>query len=289
MDIILKNLSYTYNPNSPFERKVLHEINLELKEEKWIAIVGRTGSGKSTLVQHMNGLIRPTSGSIQIGDITITADRKKHPPLFRKVGMVFQYAEHQLFEETVAKDIAYGPKNLEWPEELIDKRVKKAMNQVGLDPSLLERSPFELSGGQKRRVAIAGVLAMQPNVLILDEPTAGLDPAGKAMIMRLIEEWQKEGQRTVILITHQMDDVAEYADEVIVLADGNVKWQTDPLTLFSSYRTELEEMGLGIPKSMQFVEELNQKLTVPIQLPSIKKHDILKQIADHLKRKDVSG
>jgi energy-coupling factor transport system ATP-binding protein len=288
MDIILKNVSYTYHPRSPFERKVLHEIDLTLKQGKWIAIVGKTGSGKSTMVQHMNGLIKPTSGSIQIGDVTITSDRKKHPPLFKKVGMVFQYAEHQLFEETVAKDIAYGPRNLEWPEEMIHKRVKTAMQQVGLDVSLMERSPFELSGGQKRRVAIAGVLAMQPEVLILDEPTAGLDPAGKEKIMHLIEEWQKEEQRTVIVITHQMDHVAEYADEVVVLAEGRVKWHTDPLHLFRTYRRELEEMGLGIPESMQLVEELNTKLANPIQLQSIKKKDIFKQMAEHMKRRDIT-
>jgi energy-coupling factor transport system ATP-binding protein len=288
MDIILKNVSYTYHPRSPFERKVLHEIDLTLKQGKWIAIVGKTGSGKSTMVQHMNGLVKPTSGSVQIGDVTITSDRKKHPPLYRKVGMVFQYAEHQLFEETVAKDIAYGPRNLEWPEEMIQKRVKTAMHQVGLDVSLMERSPFELSGGQKRRVAIAGVLAMQPEVLILDEPTAGLDPAGKEKIMHLIEEWQKEEQRTVIVITHQMDHVAEYADEVIVLADGRVQWHTDPLKLFTTYRRELEDMGLGIPESMQLVEELNKKLASPIQLQSIKKKDIFRQIAEHMKRRDIS-
>jgi energy-coupling factor transport system ATP-binding protein len=288
MDIILKNVSYTYHPRSPFERKVLHEIDLTLKQGKWIAIVGRTGSGKSTMVQHMNGLIKPTSGSIQIGEVKITSDRKKHPPLYRKVGMVFQYAEHQLFEETVAKDIAYGPRNLEWPEELIQKRVKTAMQQVGLDVSLRERSPFELSGGQKRRVAIAGVLAMQPEVLILDEPTAGLDPAGTEKIMHFIEEWQKEEQRTVIVITHQMDHVAEYADEVVVLAEGKVQWHTDPLKLFTSYQKELEGMGLGIPESMQLVAELNNKLDSPIQLQSIKKRDIFKQIAEHFKRRDVS-
>jgi energy-coupling factor transport system ATP-binding protein len=288
MDIILKNLSYTYHPRSPFERKVLHEIELTLKQGKWIAIVGKTGSGKSTMVQHMNGLIKPTSGSIQIGDVTITSDRKKHPPLYRKVGMVFQYAEHQLFEETVAKDIAYGPKNLEWPEDMIHKRVKTAMQQVGLDESLMGRSPFELSGGQKRRVAIAGVLAMQPEVLVLDEPTAGLDPAGKEKIMHLIEEWQKEERRTAIVITHQMDHVAEYADEVVVLAEGRVQWHTDPLKLFTMYRKELEDMGLGIPESMQLVAELNKKLTNPIQLQSIKKKDIFKQIAEQLKRRDIS-
>jgi energy-coupling factor transport system ATP-binding protein len=288
MDIILKNVSYTYHPRSPFERKVLHEIDLTLKQGKWIAIVGKTGSGKSTMVQHMNGLVKPTSGSVQIGDVTITSDRKKHPPLYRKVGMVFQYAEHQLFEETVAKDIAYGPRNLEWPEEMIQKRVKTAMHQVGLDVYLMERSPFELSGGQKRRVAIAGVLAMQPEVLILDEPTAGLDPAGKEKIMHLIEEWQKEEQRTVIVITHQMDHVAEYADEVVVLAEGRVQWHTDPLKLFTTYRRELEDMGLGIPESMQLVEELNKKLASPIQLQSIKKKDIFRQIAEHMKRRDIS-
>lgn len=286
MDIIIKNLSYTYHPKSPFERKVLHDINLHMKENKWFAIMGRTGSGKSTLVQHMNGLLHPTSGSIQIGDVLITSERKKKPPLFKDVGMVFQYPEHQLFEETVAKDIAYGPKNLGWPEEIVHNRVRKALELVGLDAAYMERSPFDLSGGQKRRVAIAGVLAMQPKVLILDEPTAGLDPAGKKTIMNMLAEWQRLENKTIILITHHMDDVAEYADEVLVLQDGKVRWQTSPLTLFTQYRQELEEIGLGIPKSVQLLEELNQKLDQPILLTTVKKQAILQQIADHIRKKD---
>lgn len=290
MDINVKNLSYTYQPHSPFERKVLHDIKLEIKSNQWTAIIGRTGSGKSTLIQHMNGLLRPTSGSIQIGDVHISSDRKKHPPLFQQVGMVFQYPEHQLFEETVAKDVAFGPKNLEWPEELIYNRVKGAIKQVGLDPSFMERSPFELSGGQKRRVAIAGVLVMQPKILILDEPTAGLDPVGKRTIMQVIKEWQQASpDRTVILITHHMDDVAELADDVVVLADGRVKWHTDPFSLFTLYRQELEEIGLTVPQSIQLVEELNKGLTPPIQLNSIKKDEVFKKIADYFKGKDLTS
>lgn len=285
MDINIKNLSYTYQPQSPFERKVLHDIQLEITANQWTAIIGKTGSGKSTLIQHMNGLLRPTSGSIQIGDVIISSDRKKHPPLFQKVGMVFQYPEHQLFEETVAKDVAFGPRNLEWPEDLVHNRVKSALKQVGLDLSFMERSPFELSGGQKRRVAIAGVLVMQPKVLILDEPTAGLDPVGKRTIMKVIKEWQQDSPgRTVILITHQMDDVAELADVVVVLAEGRIKWHTDPFSLFTLYRQELEEIGLAVPQSIQLVEALNKRLTPPIQLNSIKKDEVFKQIADYFKR-----
>lgn len=287
MDIIIKNLSYTYHPKSPFERQVLHEIQLHLEKHKWIAILGKTGSGKSTLVQHMNGLLKPTSGSIQIGDQVITADKKKGPPLYQKVGMVFQYPEHQLFEETVAKEIAYGPRNLGWPEEIVSRRVRQALELVGLEQSYLERSPFELSGGQKRRVAIAGVLAMQPRVLILDEPTAGLDPAGKRSILQMLLEWKQADERTIILITHHMDDVAEYADEVIVLDEGRVKWHTDPLHLFTAHSQELKELGLGLPSCVQLIEDLNMKLAEPIPLLSVKKQDIMKQIAQHIGKKDM--
>lgn len=289
MDIIIKNLSYTYQPHSPFERKVLHDIQLEIKSNQWTAIIGKTGSGKSTLIQHMNGLLHPTKGSIQIGDVLISSDRKKHPPLFQKVGMVFQYPEHQLFEETVAKDIAFGPKNLEWPEELIHNRIQSVIKQVGLDATFLERSPFALSGGQKRRVAIAGVLVMQPQILILDEPTAGLDPSGKKKIMQVIKEWKEASpDRSVVLITHQMDDVAEHASDVVVLADGKVKWHTDPFNLFTRYHQELEEIGLAIPQSLHLVKELNKELMPPIQLSSIKKDEVFIQIANYFKGKDLT-
>lgn len=285
MDIIIKNLSYSYQANTPYEQQVLRNISLEIKEGSWISMIGRTGSGKSTLVQHMNGLYTPSAGSLQIGDTLITSKRKKKQSLYQQVGMVFQYPEHQLFEESVRKDIAFGPKNLGWPDDMIEHRVIKVMEQVGLHPELAERSPFQLSGGQKRRVAIAGILVMNPHLIILDEPTAGLDPLGKRAILELIHGWWKEEEkRTVITITHQMEDVAEYADQVVVLEEGRVKWQLTPYKLFTTYSKELERMGLELPKILQLVNEINEGLKEPIVPVSLKKDDVLKQLAGIYKK-----
>lgn len=284
MDISVKDLSYTYHSRTPYETQVLKNISLEITAGSWVSLIGRTGSGKSTLVQHMNGLYTPTSGSVQIGDTLLTSQRKKKVPLFDQVGMVFQYPEHQLFEESVKKDISFGPKNLGWPEALIESRVDRVMEQLGLSPELAERSPFQLSGGQKRRVALAGILVMDPQILILDEPTAGLDPQGKKSIMELIHSWHIAEKRTVVTITHQMEDVAEYSDQVVVLEEGQVKWQTDPYTLFTVYAEELERMGLELPRALQLVRELNEGLKEPFVPVSIKKQDVFKQLAHFLNK-----
>ncbi len=284
MDIHIRHLSYTYHPGTPFEHQVLQNVHLHIAYGHRVALVGRTGAGKSTLVQHMNGLLKPTQGSVQIGDVTIGSNRRKHPPLYKHVGMVFQYPEQQLFEETVFKDVAYGPKNLGWPDEMVENRVRQALTHVGLEPRYWQQSPFALSGGQKRRAAIAGILAMQPNILILDEPTAGLDPLGRQKIMDMLSEWQAKDKRTLILITHQMEDVAEYTDEVIVLHEGKLKCQLDPLTLFTEYADQLQQLGLDIPRWIELVSCLNRKLNPPIQLESCKKADVLRQVACNLRQ-----
>lgn len=281
MDIRIENLGYTYHPRSPFEQRVLEGIHLHIPAGTWLAIAGKTGSGKSTLVQHINGLLQPTEGTVQVGDVVMSSSSKKQRILYERVGMVFQNPEHQLFEETVEKDIAYGPKNMGWSENDVQERVKEAITQVGLDDSFFERSPFALSGGEKRRVAIAGVLAMQPRILVLDEPTVGLDPHGKKMMLDMIRDWQKKDKRTVILVTHQMDDVAEYADQVLILESGKVKWQTDPLTLFSMYHAECQLLGLDIPQALKLLTKLNEKLDTPITVESPRKEVILQTIAKY--------
>ncbi|EGL81984.1 ABC transporter related protein [Caldalkalibacillus thermarum TA2.A1] len=283
MEIITKDLGYIYHPRTPFAKRVLTDVNIRIKANRLVAVVGQTGSGKSTLIQHFNGLLKPSEGYVQVGPHKLEAGQKKIPILHESVGLVFQYPEHQLFAETVEKDIAFGPKNLGWPEELINLRVRQVLDKIGLAPSYLSRSPFELSGGEKRRVAIAGVLVMQPDILILDEPTAGLDPEGQQQILEMMVRWKQERGKTVILVTHQMDHVAEYADEVVVMEAGRVKWQTTPLALFTQYTEQLRQLGLEIPSLIELVQELNQRLKEPIPLTSTKKETILSTIARYVK------
>jgi len=285
MEVIFDKVSSSYDPHSPIEKLVLNEISFKWAESQSLGIVGRTGSGKSTLIQHMNGLLYPTKGTIKIGQIEIQANRKKHPPLFQQVGVVFQYPEHQLFEETVLKDVSFGPTNLGWSKEKVQEQSERALSAVGLDQSFYQRSPFQLSGGEKRRVAIAGVLAMEPSILILDEPTAGLDPQGKEHILDLVKGWLKQDkERKVVMITHNMDDIAELVDEVLVLSAGKIKWHTDPFTLFTKHKEELQELHLELPQAVQLIEHLNTKLNPPIELFSVKKEDIVKQIASYIKK-----
>lgn len=286
MEITLKEVSFSYNAGTPLQNDVLEEITLALGSNKTIAVVGRTGSGKSTFVQLLNGLLQPTRGSIDLGDIQIVHNSKKLPILYDKVGMVFQFPEHQLFEDTVIKDISFGPRNLGWTAEVIRSKSLEAMKLVGLDESFCDRSPFELSGGEKRRVAIAGVLTMDPTILILDEPTVGLDSEGKHSLMSLFHAWQKEKERTVIIVTHDMDIVAEYADEVIVFERGEIHLKTEPLTLFTQYRSELNAMGLKLPMALQLVEALNTRWSKSIELKSVKKELIIQQIADRFLRRE---
>lgn len=234
MDIRFKQVDFTYQPNTPFEQRALFDINLTIQDGSYTAIVGHTGSGKSTLLQHLNALVKPTKGQVTIGERVITpeTDNKNLKPIRKKVGIVFQFPEAQLFEETVERDIAFGPKNFGVSDEEAKKLAKKMLDLVGLDEKYLQHSPFELSGGQMRRVAIAGVLAMEPEVLVLDEPTAGLDPKGRKEMMEMFSRLHKEHNMTIVLVTHLMDDVANYADHVIVLEKGQIVRAGAPQEVF---------------------------------------------------------
>ena len=259
MCIEFKNLSYVYFPKSPYEYKALDNINLKIKKGKMTAIIGHTGSGKSTLAQHINGLLIPTSGEVHVKDYVITNKAKiKGVKALRKyAGMVFQFPEYQLFEETIYKDIAFGPKNFGVKGEELDCLVKSSLKMVGLDESYLEKSPFELSGGQKRRVAIAGILALDPEVLILDEPTAGLDPQGALEIMELFKHLNNLG-KTIVMITHEMDFVLKYCDEVVVMKDAHLVAHTDPINFFYDENL-LKEVIIEEPLVVTFVKKLSQK------------------------------
>jgi energy-coupling factor transport system ATP-binding protein len=259
MIIELKDVDYIYNPGTPFEKKALDKINLQVEEGEFIGLIGHTGSGKSTLVQHLNGLMKPTAGKIIIDGQDLSSKETKMKSVRQKVGLVFQYPEHQLFEETIYKDIAFGPKNLGLSEEEVDKRVRDAMELVGLDfEELKERSPFELSGGQKRRVAIAGVIAMKPKVLILDEPTAGLDPKGRDDILDEIRKIYDKENITIILVSHSMEDIARLVNRIFVMHRGKVALDGPTREVFSK-TDELEEMGLGIPQITKFMKAFKGK------------------------------
>ncbi len=256
MKINIENVSYIYNEGTPFEKKALNNINIEIGEGEFIGLIGHTGSGKSTFVQHLNGLIRPTKGKIYIDDLDITQPKLNLKEVRQKVGLVFQYPEYQLFEESIYKDIAFGPENLGLNEEEVKLRVEKAMDLVGLDyETMKDRSPFELSGGQKRRVAIAGVLAMRPRVLVLDEPTAGLDPHGRDEILEQIERLYKEGDISIILVSHSMEDIAKLASRVVVFSKGEIKFDGKTREVFR-HSKELEELNLGVPQITKFMQVL---------------------------------
>lgn len=255
----IKNLNYIYNPNTPFEKKALDNINLEINEGEFIGLIGHTGSGKSTLVQHLNGLMKPTSGDIIIDGANITKKDGNLKEVRQKVGLVFQYPEHQLFEETIYKDIAFGPRNLGLSEEEVHNRVKESMESVGLDfEELKDRSPFELSGGQKRRVAIAGVIAMKPKILVLDEPTAGLDPRGRDEILGEIQKLYKKEGITIILVSHSMEDVAKLVDRILVMHRGKVEMDGKTREVFRR-ANELENLGLGVPQITKFMKIFKKK------------------------------
>lgn len=242
-----ENLSYVYQPGLPQQHSALKNISFEIADHDFVAVIGHTGSGKSTLIQHLNALIKPTSGRILLDGEDITDPKADLRAVRRRVGIVFQYPEHQLFEETVYRDIAFGPSNMGLSEEEIQKRVKEAMSFVGLDESFCEKSPFELSGGQKRRVAIAGVLSMRPDVLILDEPTAGLDPKGRDEILSQLAELHKNSSMTVIFVSHSMEDVAKTAKSVMVLNRGELFMYGGVAEVFS-HAAELQKIGLNVPQ-----------------------------------------
>lgn len=259
MSIKIENLKHVYMPKSPFEKLALNNVNLEINEGEFVALIGHTGSGKSTLIQHMNGLLKPSSGRIIVDGEDITKNTVKLTDIRKKVGLVFQYPEYQLFEETIEKDIEYGPRNLGLHQEEITRRVKKSMKMVGLDyDKYKNKSPFDLSGGQKRRVAIAGVIAMEPKVLILDEPTAGLDPKGRDDILAQIKILHEEYKMTIILVSHSMEDVGKLAERIIVMNKGEVALEGEPAKVFKEV-DKLEEIGLAVPQVTYLMKALKEK------------------------------
>ena len=256
--IRVENLTHTYGLDTPFCRSAVKGMNLEIRKGEFLGIIGHTGSGKSTLIQHLNGLLKPTNGTIYLNGQDIWADPKKIRDVRFKVGLVFQYPEYQLFEETCYKDIAFGPKNMGLKSDEIDRRVRAAAAFAGLSEDLLEKSPFDLSGGQKRRVAIAGVIAMDPEVLILDEPSAGLDPKGRRDLLRNIREYHEQRGTTVVMVSHSMDEVAENVDRIVVLAQAGVVMSGTPREVFSRAQ-ELVDVGLNVPQVTQIAMELRRQ------------------------------
>ncbi|WP_138420150.1 energy-coupling factor ABC transporter ATP-binding protein [Aquibacillus sediminis] len=287
MDISFKNVSYIYQPNTPFEHRALQNLSFDIKSGSYVAIVGHTGSGKSTLLQHLNGLLRPTDGQVQIGNFTLSPDEKLKNvmDLRKKVGVVFQYPEHQLFEETVAKDIGFGPKNFGEAEQEINKRLYEVIEAVQLPESLLERSPFDLSGGQMRRVAIAGVLAMAPEVLVLDEPTAGLDPRGQKDMMDMFYQLHKQKGLTTILVTHSMEDALRYADHVIILNKGTKYMEGTPLDVFTR-KQELNEVQLDIPEIIEFLNKVEKRFAINLSYQGQSLAEVAQQVVEKLKGKN---
>ena len=265
MEPILKieNLNYIYSVGTPFEHKALDNVNFSVNRGEFIGIIGHTGSGKSTLMQHLNGLLKPTSGKVILDGKDIWADKHSTRQARFRVGLVFQYPEYQLFEETVYKDIAFGPKNMGLSAEEIDRRVREAAGFVGLTEAQLEVSPFDLSGGQKRRVAIAGVIAMEPEVLILDEPTAGLDPTGRADILANIESYRKAKNATIMMVSHSMEDVARLTDRLLVMNGSKLAMDGTPREVFA-HAQELVDMGLSIPQVTQVFLHL-QKMGLNVE------------------------
>jgi energy-coupling factor transport system ATP-binding protein len=282
MSIRLENVNYIYGEGSGQEKWALKNINLTIHDREFIGIVGHTGSGKSTLTQLLNGLEKPSSGTIYYNDEDIQADGYERRKLRQKVGLVFQYPEHQLFEVSVIKDVEFGPRNLGLSNLDVEKRSFDALKHVGLSDDLLDVAPFALSGGQKRRVAIAGVLAMQPEVLILDEPTAGLDPAGRTEILELLKKLHEENNITVILVSHSMDDVARYAGRILVMNQGELVLDGEPQKVFR-YRDELRKIGLDVPQSTNILYELRDR-GMAVGTEGITPEQAAECIADSLRR-----
>ncbi|MCP1121980.1 energy-coupling factor ABC transporter ATP-binding protein [Bacillus sp. AFS018417] len=279
MEITFQKVEHRYQYKTPFEKRALYDIDISLPSGGYYAIIGHTGSGKSTMIQHLNGLLQPTSGTVQIGEYRISSQKKakKLKPLRKKVGVVFQFPEHQLFEETVEKDICFGPSNFGVSEEAAKQKAKDAIRLVGLSEELLERSPFELSGGQMRRVAIAGVLAMEPEVLVLDEPTAGLDPKGQNELMEMFYHLHKQNNLTVILVTHNMEDAAKYADNIVVMHKGTVFLQGTSEEVFT-YADELEQIGVSLPMPLKYKREIEEKLGISIPKATLSLEDLADEV-----------
>ncbi|WP_341300929.1 energy-coupling factor ABC transporter ATP-binding protein [Lysinibacillus sp. FSL H8-0500] len=284
MDIKLQQVSYAYAQGTPFEKRALFDVNFDIPSQTYQAIIGHTGSGKSTILQHFNALLRPTSGQVHIGDrLIVTGKKAKDLKAVRqKVGIVFQFPEHQLFEETVLKDIMFGPMNFGVSEEEAEARARKLVRLVGLPANVLEKSPFDLSGGQMRRVAIAGVLAMDPEVIVLDEPTAGLDPRGQKEIMDMFYELHKERQLTTILVTHSMEDAARYADNIVIMHEGKNVLRGTPRDIFKDVET-LKSFRLEPPRIVRFQQKVEQMIGQPFSKVCLTEEELAAEIAQLLR------
>ena len=258
MAIQVEDLCYTYGEGTALERQALKHVSFEIQDGEFVGLIGHTGSGKSTLIQHLNGLIKPTSGDIKYQGVSIYSQGYKLKDLRSKVGLVFQYPEYQLFEADIFTDVCFGPKNLGLPQEEVEKRARHALKLVGMDEKFYKQSPFELSGGQKRRVAIAGVLAMRPEMMILDEPTAGLDPQGREAILGQIERVKREHGLTILVVSHSMEDMARYVDRIMVMNDGVKMFDDTPKEVFRHYK-ELEAIGLAAPQITYVVQGLRER------------------------------
>ena len=280
MDISLQQVGYLYGKDTPFEKRALQGVDATIRSGSYSAIIGHTGSGKSTLLMHLNGLLKPSEGIVKIGDTTITAGTKAKglKEVRRHVGIVFQFPEHQLFEETVEKDIMFGPMNFGVPEEEARRRAHQLIELLGLPPEVAQQSPFDLSGGQMRRVAIAGVLAFKPSVLVLDEPTAGLDPRGRLEIMELFNRLHVEEKLTTILVTHSMEDAARYADNIIVMHNGSSVMSGTPQEVFADEK-KLTSFRLGLPRSVKFQRDVEKLIGRPLQGLALTEAQLAKAIA----------
>lgn len=276
MSVIAEDLTYVYGGNKKLQTTAVDGISVKIDDGQFIGLIGHTGSGKTTFLQLIAGLIKPTSGTVYIDGDDIYAKGYDLHSIRSKIGIVFQYPEHQLFEETIFKDVAYGPTNLGVEKSEVEERVKEALELVGMSDKSYMQSPFELSGGQKRRVAIAGVLAMKPKILILDEPTAGLDPAGRTEILDLVSRLCKEGGMTIILVSHSMEDVAKYADRILVLNEGKIAVDAPPKRVFT-LRTQLESYGLSLPQVTKAMDEL-KKIGIPVRNDVITVEDAVEEI-----------
>lgn len=289
MDIKLQQVSYAYAKGTPFEKRALYDVNLNIQSGTYQAIIGHTGSGKSTILQHFNGLLKPTTGKVQIGDRVIEAGKKAKElkPIRQKVGIVFQFPEHQLFEETVRKDIMFGPMNFGVSEQEADQRARELIKLVGLSEAVLEKSPFDLSGGQMRRVAIAGVLAMEPEIIVLDEPTAGLDPRGQKEIMDMFYMLHKERGLTTILVTHSMEDAARYADEIAIMHEGRCVLTGAPRELFADAET-LQTYRLQLPRIVKFQHRVEKMMNMKLSKICLTEEELADEIARVVKGRDHS-
>lgn len=285
MDISLQQVEYRYQANSPFERLAIQNVSIDIPSGTYLAIIGHTGSGKSTILQHLNAILRPTEGKVVIGDREVTNAKKQKnlKDIRKRVGIVFQFPEHQLFEETVEKDICFGPMNFGVSEADAKIRARKAIKQVGLSEEILQKSPFDLSGGQMRRVAIAGVLAMEPDVIVLDEPTAGLDPRGRKEIMDMFYQLHKDRNLSTVLVTHSMEDASQYADQIVIMHQGRVYKKGTPREIFYSPEG-LIDLGLDVPEVVRFQQKLEEAFKTKLAKTCITLDELTDEIKQLFKR-----